>query len=401
MGKRTKETWNFRKPVSWLAALFLLSLSGTARVYADELIKTVSITVESRIEASEGAGEVRAYANNSRYQAVHCEFVSPKNEWKAGETPKIKIELAAEEGYYFGALSSGKVTLKGAEYLASRKGTDNNSVVITAKLKPVNGTLDAPDEALWDKASLGRAKWTKVGNAPAYEVMLFCNDNMIYRIKKLTATSCDLYPHMTSAGEYYVKVRAVAQTEADSKFLKSSDWTESEYLEITKRDAQAAKDRVDYAGKRPASDVPHAESEGWKQDSNGWWYRDANGSYPIGSWRFINGKWYLFDMNGYMLTGWQKKNGHQYYLTSNGDLVVGWFQYNRTWYYMDEQVGMKTDGWMKQGEEWYYLNPDGSMVTGWLKYRDKWYYLDPRSGRMVKNCKVESYTINQDGEWVP
>lgn len=401
MGTKTKKKWNAGGLAPWLAVLSLLVFAGAAPAFADELVKTVSITVESQIEAGEGEGEVKAYANNSRYHVENCEFVAPKNEWKAGETPKIKIELSAGEGYYFNDLTSGKVTLKGAEYMASRKGTDKNSVVITAKLKPVKGVLDAPDEAFWDKATLGRIKWSKVNLAPAYEVMLFCNDNMIFRLKRLTATSCDLYNHMTSSGQYYVKVRAVAQTEADSKFLQSSDWTESEYLEITKRDAQAAKDRVDSAKRTPTPNVPGGESAGWKQDNNGWWYRDANGSYPIGSWRFINGKWYLFDMNGYMLTGWQKKNGHQYYLTSNGDLVVGWMQYNRLWYYMDEQVGMKTQGWMQQGDDWYYLNPDGSMATGWLKYKDKWYYLDPQGGRMMKDCKVESYTINKDGEWAP
>lgn len=76
-------------------------------------------------------------------------------------------------------------------------------------------------------------------------------------------------------------------------------------------------------------------SAGWVQDQNGWWYKNEDGTYPVGKWNMIGDKWYLFDMNGYMLTGWQWKNDREYYLTSNGDMVTGWFQYNRIWYYLD------------------------------------------------------------------
>lgn len=44
-----------------------------------------------------------------------------------------------------------------------------------------------------------------------------------------------------------------------------------------------------------------SQSEGWVQDATGWWYRNADGSYPVNTWKEIGGKQYYFDDNGYML----------------------------------------------------------------------------------------------------
>ncbi|MEY8352617.1 hypothetical protein AALB39_04580 [Lachnospiraceae bacterium 54-53] len=42
-------------------------------------------------------------------------------------------------------------------------------------------------------------------------------------------------------------------------------------------------------------------SDGWKQDENGWWYQNADGSYPKNTNFKINGKWYWVGTDGYML----------------------------------------------------------------------------------------------------
>lgn len=41
--------------------------------------------------------------------------------------------------------------------------------------------------------------------------------------------------------------------------------------------------------------------EGWQQDATGWWYRNADGSYPANTWKEIAGKQYYFGADGYML----------------------------------------------------------------------------------------------------
>lgn len=81
----------------------------------------------------------------------------------------------------------------------------------------------------------------------------------------------------------------------------------------------------------------------WKQDAKGWWYRNADGSYPKSQWQQISGKWYYFNEEGYMVTGWKQVDG--------------------TWYFMDHNGAMQT-GWVQDGDEWYYLDKTGAMVTG-------------------------------------
>lgn len=403
-----------------IAAVMAFGLSMVS--YADEAIKSVSVTVTSAVEADSDSGTVSAEANSSKYRVVSCEFDNPKSSWKAGETPKVNIELAAEEGYYFNSITGSKASIRNAVFSYAKKGADKYSLTLVVKLKPVKGTLGTVEDAYWEEAPLGKAKWSKVEHAGAYEVKLFCNDRMVYRVEKTASLKYDFFSRMTEKGEYYFKVRAIAKSESESEYLKAGDWAESDNQEITLRDAQSAENHTSSngasdgspSGGNPAGNTgsgrgessrnpggPEAGPAGWQQDKNGWWYKNADQTYPVNCWQLINGKWYLFNMEGYMLTGWQKKNGRQYYLTSNGDMVSGWLQYDRTWYYLDPEMGMVTGGWNQVGGDWYYMNPDGSMATGWIRYKDNWYYLDPADGRMVKDRTVQSYYVNADGIWVP
>lgn len=54
----------------------------------------------------------------------------------------------------------------------------------------------------------------------------------------------------------------------------------------------------------------------WKKNSTGWWYVNADGSYPTNKWQKINNVWYYFDSNGYMkANAWHKhSDGYWYYL---------------------------------------------------------------------------------------
>jgi len=62
--------------------------------------------------------------------------------------------------------------------------------------------------------------------------------------------------------------------------------------------------------------------EGWVHDAAGWWWRNADGTWPTMCWKLINHHWYLFGASGYMLTGWVQWNGEK---TGTGD-----------WYYLEE-----------------------------------------------------------------
>ena len=100
-----------------------------------------------------------------------------------------------------------------------------------------------------------------------------------------------------------------------------------------------------------------AESGTWQREQNGWWYRKADGSYPVNDWLKDGESWYYFNQDGYMKTGW--------------------FQYDGIWYYLEEN-GAAT-GWKEIDHEWYYFDPTGRMYTN--------YYIDDR------------YFVGEDGRW--
>lgn len=137
---------------------------------------------------------------------------------------------------------------------------------------------------------------------------------------------------------------------------------------------------IKYAGLKPK------QKAGWVKNNTGWWYRNANGSYPANKWQKINNKWYYFNNRGYMETGWQKVKNTWYYLNANGSMATGWKKVGSHWYYLKSNGAMQT-GWVKVKNEWYYLSSGGRMLTGLQKINNKYYYLKS-NGEMVANDKV-------------
>ena len=165
---------------------------------------------------------------------------------------------------------------------------------------------------------------------------------------------------------------------------------------------------------------------GWVQDSVGWWYRNADGSYPVNSWKLVDGQWYYFNEKGYMVTGWKQINSTWYYLEESGKMHIGWLDLNGTWYYLN-QDGVMLTNWQLIDGTWYYFNTDGVMQTDWQLIEGQWYYFDTNgkmfaskwitskgkdyyltaSGAMATSCYVKSasaniyYWVNKDGVWEP
>ena len=124
-----------------------------------------------------------------------------------------------------------------------------------------------------------------------------------------------------------------------------------------------------------SSPAPQPQTGEWRQDSRGWWYSNADGSYPKDQAVTIGGTVYRFDASGYMRTGWVKDGGSWYYHTGSGAQASGWTLVGGSWYYLDPSSGAMTTGWLKVGDSWYYLNPsDGAMATGWLQISGTWYH---------------------------
>lgn len=139
----------------------------------------------------------------------------------------------------------------------------------------------------------------------------------------------------------------------------------------------------------------------WIKDSVGWWYKNADGSYPANRWQLINGKWYFFDKAGYMATGWILSNNKWYYLNADGAMVENnWVFYKNQWYFLKGGNGDMATGWILWKNQWYYLNADGSMKTGWLLDKNIWYYLN-KNGDMAVNCITpDGYKVDKNGAWV-
>lgn len=54
--------------------------------------------------------------------------------------------------------------------------------------------------------------------------------------------------------------------------------------------------------------IDEDEQTGWIKTGSGWWYRQADGSYPASQWKLINHHWYLFNRDGYACTSWHRWN---------------------------------------------------------------------------------------------
>ena len=148
---------------------------------------------------------------------------------------------------------------------------------------------------------------------------------------------------------------------------------------------------------------PQPQAGEWKQDSRGWWYRNADGSYPKEQAVTIGGTVYRFDASGYMRTGWVKDGGSWYYHAGSGAQASGWTLVGGSWYYLDPSSGAMMTGWTQVGSAWYYLNAAGDMATGWLKDGGSWYYLDPSSGAMATGWLQISgtwYHFSNGGQWI-
>ena len=168
--------------------------------------------------------------------------------------------------------------------------------------------------------------------------------------------------------------------------------------------------------------------EGWQKNSKGWWYQNADGSYPKSQWKFINGNWYHFNENGYMQTGWLQLGSTWYYLKDSGAMAKdewvengkyyldgsgkyipgktqnteGWMKNSKGWWYRNADGSYPQNAWKKINGKWYHFDANGYMQTGWLQLGTTWYYLKA-SGAMAENEWVENgkYYVDASGKYIP
>ena len=140
--------------------------------------------------------------------------------------------------------------------------------------------------------------------------------------------------------------------------------------------------------------VTPSQEGSWQSNSTGWWYQNADGSYPVSQWQQINGSWYYFNESGYMVANMWIGN---YYLGENGAMLTNTTTPDG---YTVDSSGVwvqNTGSWQSNATGWWYQNADGSYpVSQWQQINGSWYYFD-ESGYMVASMWIGNYYLGESG----
>lgn len=384
-------------PEVLLAAAALLCAATPFDAMADTAITSVSLEITSDITAGEEGGDVEVSSSSSRYDVDQVEIRNePSNEWDEGDEPRIRVTLSADSGYYFDSgFSESDVSLSGDEgdvtsVSRSRKELKINITLAELSESYYDGEYDLDVSGLELDDTDGTAYWDEAEDARRYEVRLYRNGDSITSIKTTDDTDYDFSDEFTRSGDYSFRVRAVRNSSNKGNWEESDEIyvSSSEAREI--RNSSSSSSGSSSSGPGVSSGGPGVSSGGgpgmaytgaWMWDSgvSRWWYCNADRTYTVNNWQYINNIWYYFDSQGYMVTGWQYINNNWYYMNSQGAMLTGWQYINGYW---------------------YYLNSQGAMVTGWIQTGGRWYYCVP-NGEMLTNSRTpDGYYVGSNGAWI-
>lgn len=292
-------------------------------------IKSVGLTVYSTIESGK-SGDVTATTDDSDYRVGDVEILNHDDDWVGGMRPKVSITLYAKSGYYF--YSSGKSVFhfqgEDVTYVTSNRDSDKTEMTVTIQLSKLeNGDLSIFGLE-WDESN-GTAMWDENPNAKYYQVRLFREGRSIGSSHTANESYYEFAGDITQRGNYHFEVRGVGSGS------DKGDWESSDTWYVTSNEA----DDLSYnytpstgggpgasgsqSGGSSTGGPGAAGNQGigsWCLDQYGWWYRNADNSYPKNSWQVIDGRYYCFNESGYIRFGWILYNNKWYYCGSDGAL---------------------------------------------------------------------------------
>lgn len=345
------------KKIAIPVVTFATAMTFNTVAFADtELIDSVTVDVDCSIssgdDGSDAEDSVSASTDDDTYDVTSITVTNePSGEWDDNDNPKLEIKLKADSGYAFYVdgekISSDDVEIDGVSgSVTSVSVSSSNKRVLTIKF-----TMDDLDEQDYDddddedydltvdnlewNETTGEAYWDGADDANKYEVKLYRGGSLLVS-ETTTDTDYNFASYFTSSGRYQFRVRAVKNSS------NKGDWESSDYFTVSTSEAEDIKNNYSSSSSSSATGPASESSSGgaWLKDDIGWWYCNADKSYTVNNWQYINGKWYFFNESGYMYTGWLLWNGYWYYLGPEGDM---W--YNAT----------TPDG--------YYVNADGVWVS--------------------------------------
>lgn len=179
--------------------------------------------------------------------------------------------------------------------------------------------LGTVSDFYWDEDTYTLAHWDEVEDAYQYEVYLYRDDSKVADIKT-KKLKYNFKSKMKVEGSYTFRVRALKK---GSSYIDGSwsDYSEEMYISA---------DYIEFLEKGGIIDTENSgpgavRTAGWVLDDGGWWYRNADGTYPVNTWfqDTAGGSWYYFNEKGYMVTGWFEWNGNRYYCGADGAMYSG------------------------------------------------------------------------------
>ncbi|MBT9777090.1 hypothetical protein GPL15_11310 [Clostridium sp. MCC353] len=290
-----------------LAAALIITTAMPAWAEKEERtpVGEVCLSFASDIEAGESGGSVDVNVESGPCEVDSVEIVGEKEVWSGGDKPKIKVYLSAENGYYFAKTGKNMFGLIGedAKYVSAHTKNDKETLVLTVRLDELEAGDIFVSGLTWD-AVVGHASWEPADGAKKYRVRLVRGNTSLGSIYTTTETSYDLSGLIDREGVYYFKVQAVDGGN------NAGDWIESPSLYVKKENIPEIKEN---SAAVKQSTAPGPGTGKWVQDETGWWYQNADNSFPVNCWQKINNEWYSFDQRGYMQTGWVCWNDKWYY----------------------------------------------------------------------------------------
>jgi len=307
-----------KRSAAFITAAILSVIPITALAATGTQISSVSLYIASEIEAGESGSDVSVTSSSSRFSINDVEVTNiPDEEWKDGNKPKLKVTLEAEGDYYFASgFSKSSVSLSGSDGTVSSVSRSSSKLIVYITLDALED--DESDHELavsnleWDEGN-GTGFWDECEDANKYEVRLYRGSNAVTSVLTTTNTSYDFSSYMTNSGNYSFKVRGVYNSSNKGSWEESDSWYVSS--DVAEEISSKSSSSVSGPGSSPGTGA-------WLKDSTGWWYCNADKSYTVSNWQYIDDCWYYFNGSGYMVTGWVNWNSIWYYCGEGGAMLI-------------------------------------------------------------------------------
>lgn len=307
-----------RRTAAFITAAILSAVPLTTLAATGTQISSVSLYISSEIEAGESGGDVTVTSSSSKFSVNDAEVTNePSREWRDGEKPKLKVTLEAEDDYYFASgFSKSSVSLSGSDGTVTSVSRSSSTLIVYITLdalEDVEGDYDlAVNNLEWDEGD-GTASWDENDDANKYEVRLYRGSTAVTSVLTTTYISYDFSSYITTSGNYSFKVRGVYNSS------NKGSWEESDTWYVSSDEAEEISSSSSGSGSGPGSTTG---TGAWLKDSTGWWYCNADKSYTVSNWQYIDDYWYYFNQSGYMVTGWVKWNSKWYYCGDDGGMLT-------------------------------------------------------------------------------